>query len=252
MQKFTHAIVRQPGKNFADGITTAKLGKPSYEIALQQHADYCEALKKCGLKVTVLEADEKYPNGCFVEDTAIVTNEAAIIAKPGDNARLGEEQRISNVLSEHRKLEFIQLPGCVDGGDILRVDNHFYIGMSARTNNEGAKQLSLILTKYGYTSSQVPVKSVLHLKTGITYLGNNNFISVGEFLPLFGKSNVIALDKDESYSANCLLINDFLLVPKGYPKAKKAITDLGYKIIEVPMTEFEKMNGGLTCLSLLF
>jgi len=249
---FTQAITRKPGRNFADGITTAELGKPDFEKALTQHEAYCNALKKCGLNVTILEADEKYPDGCFVEDTAIVTKEVAIITKPGDIARLGEEERIMEILSQHRKIETITLPGNVDGGDILRVNNHFYIGMSKRTNKEGALQLSAILNKYGYTSSEMPVKSVLHLKTGITYLGNNNYISIDEFWNSFANFNIIKLNKEENYSANCLLINDYLLIPKGFSKSKQKILDLGYQIIEIEMSEFGKMDGGLTCLSLLF
>ena len=252
MSRYTNAIVRQPGKNFANGITKSTLGAPSYEKALEQHNAYVEALKKCGLEVTVLEADERFPDGCFVEDTAVVFEEAAITTKPGEIARLGEEEETTNVLSMFKEMESIVLPGNVDGGDIMRVENHFYIGMSHRTNKVGAEQLTAILEKYGYTASTIPVESVLHLKTGITYLGNNQYIAVDEFVEKFSSAKVIKLDKEEEYSANCLLINDYLLIPKGFPKSKKQILDLGYNILEIEMTEFAKMDGGLTCLSLLF
>ena len=252
MQLFTKAIVRKPGRNFANGITTSKLGKPSFEKALMQHNAYCNALAKCGLDVTILEADERFPDCCFVEDTAIVTNEVAIIAKPGDKARLGEEEIIAKELVKHKPIVHIKLPGYVDGGDIMRVEDHFHIGMSRRTNEEGAQQLSAILAKYGYTSSQIPVNKVLHLKTGVTFLGNNNYIGISEFWNFFSFANIIKLDADESYSANCLKINDYLLIPKGFPKSKVKILGLGYDIIEVEMSEFRKMDGGLTCLSLLF
>jgi dimethylargininase len=248
---FTEAIVRVPGNNFVDGNTTADLGTPDFQKALEQHKQYCYALKKCGLDVTILEADEDYPDGCFVEDTAIVTEKVAIITRPGDISRLGEQEKISEVLSK-KKLEHVEYPGRVDGGDVMRVGNHLYIGMSRRTNQEGARQLSEILSKYGYSSSEIPVRSVLHLKTGITYLGNNNFISIDEFSEVFKTSKIIKLDQDESYSANCLLINDYLLIPKGFPKAKQKILELGYRIIEIEMSEYRKMDGGLTCLSLLF
>ncbi len=252
MQKFTKAIVRQPGKNFANGITSSQLGKPDFKKALQQHEQYCLALSKCGVEVTVLEADENYPDGCFVEDTAVVLPEAAIITKPGDEARLGEEKAIAEVLAKNKPTEEIKLPGNLDGGDIMRVENHFYIGISARTNKAGAEQLTQFLSKHGYTVSQIAVKTVLHLKTGITYLENNNFIAIDEFASKFSGSNVIQLEEDEFYSANCLKVNDRLLIPKGFPKAKRKITDLGYNIIEIEMSEFRKMDGGLTCLSLLY
>jgi dimethylargininase len=249
---YSKAIVRQPGKNFADGITTSTLGKPIYEKALEQHSAYCEALKKCGVKVTVLEADERYPDGCFVEDTAVVTKEVAIITRPGNSARLGEQERIASVLAEYKPLENIIAPGTLDGGDILRVDNHYYIGLTKRTNLEGAKQLSTILNSYGYTSSHVPITDILHLKTGIAYLGDNNFIAIRELASIAQTSKVIFLEDGEEYSANCLRVNNHLLIPKGFPKSKAQIEALGYNIIEIEMSEFRKMDGGLTCLSLLF
>jgi len=248
---FTKAIVRRPGRNFSEGITTATLGKPVYGKALEQHAAYCEALNRCGLEVMVLEADERYPDGCFVEDTAVVTVEAAVITNPGAPTRQGEEAEISRVLARFRKIEKIELPGTLDGGDILRADNHFYIGISARTNRAGAAQLTAILTRYGYTSSEIEVASGLHLKSGIAYLGNGNFISVPEFKEIAGRSNMIITDQKESYSANCLAVNNHILIPRGFPESKRRIEELGYNTIELEMSEFRKMDGGLTCQSLL-
>jgi dimethylargininase len=248
---YTKAIVRKPGRNFSEGITSAGLGKPDYIKALEQHEAYCSALNKCGIELIVLEADERYPDGCFVEDTAIVTAEVAVIAKPGALSRLGEELEISKILSDGRQIENLVYPGTLDGGDVLRVDDHFFIGISERTNNDGAEQLSNILTKHGYRASRVPVASGLHLKSGVAYLGSGNFISVGGF-PVTAACNVIITRQEESYSANCLRVNDFLLIPKGFPSAKMQILELGYDVIELEMSEFRKMDGGLTCLSLLF
>ncbi|MFP3859543.1 MAG: dimethylarginine dimethylaminohydrolase family protein [Bacteroidales bacterium] len=252
MQQFTKAIVRKPGNNFPQGITSSTLGQPSVNKALEQHNAYCSALQKCELDVQVLDADESYPDGCFVEETAVITEDAAIITKPGDPDRLGEEKKIADVLARYKPLEEISLPGKVDGGDILRVGKHFYIGMSARTNEEGARQLSEILKKYGYTSSRIPVKNVLHLKTGVAYLGENTIIASKEFSDYFSSFNILELSPEEEYAANCLLINDTLLIPKGFIKSKTKISDLGYNIIELEMSEFRKMDGGLSCLSLLF
>lgn len=252
MKQYTNAIVRKPGNNFPQGITSKTLGKPSIDKALEQHEAYCRALEQCGLNLQVLDADENYPDGCFVEDTAVITEYAAIITKPGDSARLGEEEKIAQVLSRYKSLEKISLPGRVDGGDILRIDNHFYIGMSARTNEKGAEQLSDILNNYGYTTSRIPVKNVLHLKTGVAYLGRNTVIASKEFSGYFNSFNVIELTPEEEYAANCLLINDFLIIPKGFIQSKEKISDMGYDIIELDMSEFRKMDGGLSCLSLLF
>jgi dimethylargininase len=246
------AIVRRPGRNFAEGITTSTLGKPDFEKALEQHAAYCNALERCGVELTVLEADERYPDGCFVEDTSVVNSKVAVITHPGAEARRGEEAEISRVLSGFRTLETIKFPGTLEGGDILRAENHYYIGLSGRTNKEGARQLSAILAKYGFTSSEITVEAGLHLKSDIAYLGKGNFISTPAFSKMVYPANTIILDQEESYSANCLMVNDFLLIPKGFPKSKTKLADLGYNIIELGMSEFRKMDGGLTCLSLLF
>ena len=249
---YTKAIVRRPGRNFANGITMSNLGQPDFGKALDQHAAYCEALIRCGVDLTVLDADEKYPDGCFVEDTAVVNSRVKVISRPGADTRRGEEEEIARVLSGFGPTESIIAPGTLEGGDILRAENHYYIGISERTNTEGASQLSAILAKHGFTSSFVRVEAGLHLKSDIAYLGNGNFISTPVFSHVAHPANTIILDPEEYYSANCLRVNDYLLIAKGFPKSKMKILDLGYNIIELDMSEFRKMDGGLTCLSLLF
>ena len=249
---YTRAITRKPGRNFADGITTSKMGRPDYRKALIQHAAYCETLNRCGLEVIILEADERYPDGCFVEDTAVITDEASIITRPGAAARRGEEEEILKILSGYRTPLRIESPGTLDGGDILRADNHFFIGRSGRTNREGAQQLERFLSEYGYTSSGIEVKNSLHLKSGIAFLGKGRFISTNEFSGISEKGTFTILDPEDSYSANCLPVNDFLLFPSGFPGSAKKLAETGFTIIELDMSEFRKMDGGLTCLSLLF
>ena len=164
---YTKAIVRRPGRNFASGITTSNLGKPDFNKALEQHAAYCNALIRCGVELTVLEADERFPDGCFVEDTAVVTSGVAVISRPGADTRRGEEEEIARVLAGFGHIESITAPGTLEGGDVLRADNHYFIGISERTNKEGASQLSAILSKYGFTSSFIRVEAGLHLKSDI-------------------------------------------------------------------------------------
>ena len=249
---FTKAITRKPGRNFASGITTSNLGKPDFSKALSQHQAYCAALEKCGLEVIVLDADERYPDGCFVEDTAVVFKEAAIITRPGAESRRGEEEEILKVLSGYRKIERLTDPATLDGGDILRAENHFYIGRSARTNTEGSRQFSAILKRYGYSSSEIPVNEGLHLKSGLEYIGNGTYVSTIDFSNSVKAERLVVLKPEENYSANCLLINGTLLVAKGYPDSLNQLTDLGYNILSLDMSEFCKMDGGLTCLSLVF
>lgn len=249
---YTRAIVRRPGRNFANGITTSGLGRPDSGKALEQHAAYCEALIRCGVELTVLDADERYPDGCFVEDTAVVNSRVKVISRPGAATRRGEEEAIAQVLAGYGPIETITAPGTMEGGDILRAENHYFIGISERTNTEGASQLSEILLKHGFTTSVIRVEAGLHLKSDIAYLGNGNFISTPVFSQVAHPANTIILDPEEYYSANCLRVNDYLLIAKGFPKSKRKILDLGYNIIELDMSEFRKMDGGLTCLSLLF
>ncbi len=251
---FTKAIVRKPAETFANGITTANLGKPDYNLTLKQHEAYCKALIKCGLELIVLDADPNFPDSCFVEDTAVVTKNFGIIARPGDQRRLGEEVEIKKVLKPLLKLHYIKEPGKLDGGDIMQADEKFYIGLSNRTNLSGSKQLKEVLSAYNYDVFSVPVCNLLHFKTGVNYLGENNLLVHTEFCSKddFMSYNRIIVDNDEEYAANSLRINDYVLTPKGFPKTKASIEKLGYQIIELEMSEFQKMDGGLSCLSLRF
>lgn len=252
---FTRAIVKKPGKSYINGLTTSNLGKPDYELALEQHANYIEALKKCGVEVTVLEADEQFPDSTFVEDTAVLTDKFAIVTNPGADSRNGEIISMQEVLKGfYGELEYIQAPGLLDGGDVMQADNRFYVGLSTRTNEEGARQFKAIVEKYGFTATIVPMKEFFHLKTGLAYLGNNELVVAGEFIdhPTFTEFTPILVDADEEYSANCIRMNDYVIIPKGFEKSKKLITDAGYQVIELEMSEFQKQDGGLSCLSLRF
>ena len=168
---FTKAIVREPGSNFGDGITTSSLGPPDYEKALVQHAAYCDTLESCGLELIKLEPDPNFPDCHFVEDTAVVTDKVAVIARPGDPRRRGEEAEIAGVLAGHRRLEQIESPGTLDGGDVLEADGRIFIGLSGRTDEKGARQFQAILEPHGYSVSIVQIGSMLHLKSGVNYAG---------------------------------------------------------------------------------
>lgn len=252
---FKRAIVRTPCENIINGLTTSNLGKPNYENALRQHEDYITALKECGLEVTVLSPDNNYPDSTFVEDTALLTPRCAIISNPGAPSRKGEIIEMKKLLKNfYADVEEILGNATVEPGDIMAVGSHYYIGLSKRTNAKGAEQLISILKKYNLTGSTIEMKDMLHLKTGLAYLENNNLVACGEFInkPEFQKYNIIKIDADESYAANCVWINNIVLIPKGYPKAKAAIEKYGYKTREVDTSEFRKVDGGLSCLSLRF
>lgn len=252
---FSKAIVRKPCKNMVKGITSSTLGLPDYQNALKQHAEYVKALEQCGLSVTVLDGAEEYPDSVFVEDTALLTPHCAVITNPGANSRKGEIATIGNaVKSFYNKIEYIKDPGTLDAGDVMMVGSHFYIGLSDRTNQEGANQLINILRRYGLNGSTVSLTTVLHLKTGVNYLENNTLLASGEFLlkPEFKDFKIIEVPSDESYASNSLWVNNIVIVPKGFPKTLKLIKNAGYNTVEVDVSEFRKLDGGLSCLSLRF
>jgi dimethylargininase len=253
--KFTNAIVRKPGKTMTKGLTSANLGLPIYQKAIKQHIAYVNALKNCGLEVLELEADEHFPDSTFVEDTALLTPSCAIITHPGAATRKGEIVEIKKSIRKYYStIEEIMQPGTVEAGDIMMVGTHFYIGISERTNLTGAEQLIRILNKYGMTGAVVHLEKVLHLKTGLSYLENNILVASGEFLTNaeFKKYELIEVPENESAAANCIWVNDTVLLPKGYPVTKQKIKGTGYKIIELDISEFAKLDGGLSCLSLRF
>ena len=270
--RLRRAIVRPPGASFAEGLTTASLGAPDYARALRQHALYCEALERCGVKLTCLEAQERYPDSTFVEDTAVMIGTlsnvgatapgtlaaSAILTRPGAASRMGEIESIREVLSASAfEIHSIQEPGTLDGGDVCEVEDHFFIGISERTNEAGAEQLADLLRSYGYTASFVDIrelKGILHLKSGLSYLGDNRLVAIDALHDRkeFRGYELVRVRTDEEYAANCVRVNEHLLVAAGYPWFARTLRDLGYKTIALEMTEFQKMDGGLSCLSLRF
>ncbi len=251
---FTQAITRLPGRDFANGITTANLGRPDFDLILRQHQSYVEILKSLGLEVLTLPALDGFPDAYFVEDAAIVVPELAIITNPGVQARKGEVDTIETALKAFRKTIRINAPATIDGGDILLIDKHLFIGISERTNDAGADSMIEILKPYGYTFDKVPVKEGLHFKSSVNYVGKNTLLISEIFaeLPFFTNYNQLVIEKDEEYACNTLLINSTLITPTGYPKTRKKLETLGLPIIETDTSELRKMDGGLTCMSLRF
>lgn len=253
---FTHAIVRLPGPGFADGLTRVNLGAPDLPRAMEQHAHYCDALRRCGLSLTLLPADPRYPDGTFVEDTAIVLPEGAIITRPGAESRQGEVEAIRTTLqSRYAGLATITAPGTVDGGDICEAGRHVFIGLSARSNAEGAAQLSRWLAGFGYSAETVDIRglaSILHLKSGLSWMGDNRLLVIEELAahPAFAGYELIRVDDGEAYAANAVRVNEQVLLASGYPRLQAQLGALGYSCIALDMGEFAKMDGGLSCLSL--
>ncbi len=255
---FTRAIVRAPASNFADGLTTVQLGVPHFDQVLAQHAHYCEALTECGLNVTTLDADPRHPDSTFVEDTAVLTPRVAILMRPAAASRLGEVDAILPVIHSFFPTPLsIDPPGTVDGGDICEAGSHFFIGLSHRTNEEGARQLASHLAGAGYTSSTIDIRAmnnILHLKSGISSIGDNTLVVMKEMAenPQFHGFNLIRVSASESYAANCVRVNDRVFIASGYPGFCAGLTERGFSPLTLDMSEFQKMDGGLSCLSLRF
>lgn len=252
---FTHAIVRIPCENFAEGLTTSgHLGAADYDLMLRQHDAYVDALRALDLTVITLPPEDAFPDAHFVEDTAVVVPEVAVITNPGAPARNGEQASVARALARYKPTARIQGPGTLDGGDVLLVDRHFFVGLSERTNEEGARQFGEIVAARGYTMDAVPVGAGLHFKSGVNHLGGRTLLVTPGFkdLPQLAGYELLVTPGDEEYAANTLYVNGTLLTPAGFPGVRSLLDGLGLPVVELDMSETRKMDGGLTCLSLRF
>lgn len=251
-QMTTHAIVRNPGPDAAEGLTTQSGGPLCLTALRQQHAAYCHALTALGVELIQLDPEPGYPDAYFVEDTAVVTPEVAVITRPGATERRGEEHAVAQVLRRYRTLKVIHPPGTLDGGDVMIVDRHVFIGLSGRTNPHGADQLARILTPYDYHCTQVAVHDSLHLKSSVNSLGDHQLILRTSWAdrPEFDGYDKILVDPSEAHACNALWINGHLIIPEGYPQTRTILDTTGKPLIALETSQIHRMDGGLTCLSI--
>ncbi|MEZ4270154.1 MAG: hypothetical protein R3C68_01555 [Myxococcota bacterium] len=255
----SHALVRPPPPSFAEGLTSVALGVPDYRTALEQHAAYVAAIKQTGINVIELPPLNDFPDSCFVEDTAVLIEDAAIAMRPGSPKRRGEVPLLMSVLSDYvRPIGGIDAEGMLDGGDVLEMDRRLFVGLTQRTNALGVEQLRTIVAPRGYEVTAVEVQGMLHLKTGSTRLGTNIVTARRSLAAALTKAglDVLEVPEHEAYAANCLRINDHLLMARGFPETQALIREAklvpSNHVIEVEMSEFAKQDGGLTCLSRLW
>ena len=254
--RFTRALVRPPAATFAAGITTSGLGPPDLALALEQHEAYCRALERLGLTLVRLPPDPEFPDSTFVEDAAVVTSRGAILTRPGAASRAGEVTSLGPALGRwFPGLGAIAAPGTVDGGDVCDAGHHFFIGLSERTSAEGAAQLAAWLARQGFGSSVIDIGAMpglLHLKTGLSWLGGRRLLAAGGLVghPALQGWEVVRVPEGEEYAANCVAVNDGVLVPRGFPSTAALLAGLEYDPVPLEMSEFRKMDGGLSCLSL--
>ena len=257
-RRFRNAIVRPPGRSFANGLTTASLGLPDLSLALDQHAAYCRALESCGVAVTVLPASQEFADAPFVEDTAIVSDGRALTTIPGAPSRTGEVASVREALAAFFDgVDALEAPATLDGGDVCEGDDRVFVGISHRTNAAGVRQLARWLARTGRRTATVDIRdldSILHLKSGMAYIGDGRYAVAGVLRPRLElhDRHIVRVEPEESYAANCVRVNDAVLVPDGFPGLARRLEALGYATIALDVSEFRKLDGGLSCLSLRF
>ena len=255
--RFTRALARVPGPSFASGLTREDLGAPDLDLAIAQHERYCTALVECGLTVDVLPGDG-HPDSTFVEDTAILLPGCAVLTRPGATSRQAEVEATAQALRGHfETFARIEAPGTLDGGDVCWAGERFFIGLSARTNLDGASQLAEHLARCGFDARMVDIRriaTILHLKSGLTALDADRLVVIDALAgdPAFAGSTLVRVAPHEAYAANCVRINDHVVMASGYPALAGALAALGYSVRSVDVSEFAKMDGGPSCLSLRF
>ena len=247
-----YAIVRPPPNTYAS-CTSRHPSRYTISVkkAKKQHRRFCEAIEQLGIKLIRLDPDDRYPDSCFVEDCAIVVGDTAAICRFGLMSRRGEESEIEKVLSHYKRVKKMSGPGTVEGGDFLCVETDIFVGLSQRTNTDGVNVLRKYLRK---PLTNLEVKNLVHLKTACSYLGRNVVLVAQNLLDPtpFSKHRVIEVPQEESYAANCLALGNYVLVPRGYKRTIDRIRRAQFDVIEVEASEFEKGDGGITCLALVF
>ncbi len=254
MFHFEKAITRLPGADFAAGETTQKDVSPDFAKLREQHAAYVGALEKAGLSVQVLPALPGSPDAYFVEDPAVVVPGVAVLTRPGAPSRRAEVAAIQPALAAHRATRTLASPGTLDGGDVLIVDKRVFIGISDRSNEHGARQLADILREYGFDSEFVELAAGLHLKSSVNAIGDNRLLATPEFVghPAFASFDQFVLPNHEAHGANCLRVNELVLVPANAPETADYLAAQGMEVVSLDVGEVQKMDGGLTCMSLRF
>ena len=222
--------------------------------AEEQHRAYQTLLEKCGARVISLPPEPTLPDSMFVEDPAIVLDELAIILPLGTESRRPESGSIAQALSKFRKLARVELPGQVEGGDVLRIGRRLFAGLSSRTNPEGIRQLAAITAPHGYEVVAVKVTGCLHLKSAVTYIGRNTLLANRAWFDAtpFAAFAWVDVAPEEPHAANALLIGSTVIFPSAFPRTRARLETSGFQVSRIDISELQKAESGLTCSSLLF
>ncbi|UCG36846.1 MAG: N(G),N(G)-dimethylarginine dimethylaminohydrolase [Candidatus Bathyarchaeota archaeon] len=247
-----YAIVRPVPNSYAKCV---RRNKERIDVALarKQHKRYCDAIRELGLELIWIQRADNLPDSCFVEDTAVVIGEKAVICNMKVKSRAEEVTKVANAMKGLRDTHFIKPPATIDGGDVLTIENKVFVGITSRTNMYAANQLKNIVKNTGFEIIPVKISTVLHLKSACTYLGNKTVVlSKGHFnIDCLQGLRRILVPKDEEYAADCLAINGKVIVAEDYPKTKRLVEKHGYEVRTLDISEFRKCEGALTCLSII-
>jgi len=224
------------------------------EVARHQHEQYEQALRELGCKVQRLSSGDDQPDSVFIEDTAVVFDEVAIITQPGAASRRTELKEVENELQRHRMIQWIELPGTLDGGDVLRVGRRLFVGAGGRTNAQGIAQLRAIAAPFGYTVHPVTITGCLHLKSAATLVRGDMLLVNPSWLDLapFGELRTLAIDPAEPFAANALRVGERVIHAEEFPRTRERLEHEGIAVRAVPASELAKAEGGVTCCSLVF
>ena len=249
------ALTREPARALdACELTYRERVPVDAAAAAAQHRGYCEALAACGARVVTLPAVDELPDSVFVEDTAVVLGEVAVLTRPGVESRRGEGSLIEPEVARLRSVVRVEAPATLEGGDVLRLGRRLYVGLSPRTNAEGAEALRRFAAPYGYQVVTVEPRGCLHLKTGCSGLDEETVLVNPEWIDasVFRGLEVVAVDASEPWAANVLHVGNSVCVSTAFPRTAEMLARRGYDVRAVEVSEFAKAEGGLTCMSLLF
>jgi dimethylargininase len=226
----------------------------NYDLARAQHRAYELLLAELGCQLLVLPVEPELPDSVFVEDTALVLDEIAVILRPGAASRQPETPSVAHVLAEFRELAVIGGPGTLDGGDILRLGTSVFVGCSGRSNETGIRQLTSVLAPFGYRVVPAPVSACLHLKSAVTQLGSDTLLINRQLVDPahFGAVRFVDVDPGEPQAANALLVDDTVVYPASHPRTLERLLAEGLNVRTVDVSELEKAEGAVTCCSVLF
>ena len=248
------AITRKVSPRFNEcELTHIERTPINLDTARAQHEAYVFALSKLGCQVIELPEDPELPDSVFVEDTAFILPEVAVITRPGADSRKPETTSIIPTLSAYRPLLHVAAPATVDGGDVLVLGKKIFIGLSTRSNNDAVAQLNAMLDNYGYTVHGVELTDCLHLKTAVTRVDDKTILVNKAWVDVsnFPEYEAIEIDASEPFAANCLPIGDSIIYPTDFPKTRKRLEEKGYSVAVVDLSELAKAEGAVTCCSLI-